>query len=66
MSPADQELLRALLKEQTQGSPAVWKSRPSLFEDREMSPLALQVMRNEKARQTRNLSRAQTGKKRAG
>ena len=65
MRPSDQDLLRALLKEQTRGSPSVWRSQPSLLEDREMSPLAWQVMKNEKERQTRNLSRAQTGKRRA-
>jgi hypothetical protein len=66
MTLSDRELLQALLREQTRGSPSVWRSsRPSLLEDREMSPLALQVMKNEKERQTRNLSRAQTGKKRA-
>jgi len=65
MTLSDQELLRALLKEQTRGSPSVWRTRPSLLEDREISPLASQVMKNEKERQTRNLSLAHSGKKRA-
>jgi len=65
MTLSDRELLQALLREQSRGSPSVWRSsQPSLLEDREMSPLASQVMKNEKERQTRNLSRAQTGKKR--
>jgi hypothetical protein len=63
MTSSDEELLRALLKEQSRGSPSVWRTRPSLLEDREMSPLASQVMKNEKDRQTRNLSQAHSGKK---
>jgi hypothetical protein len=51
MRPSDQDLLRALLREQTRGSPSVWRSQPSLLEDREMSPLAWQVMKNERDRQ---------------
>jgi len=54
MRPSDQDLLRALLKEQTRGTPSAWRSHPSLLEDREMSPLAWQVMKNEKDRNRAN------------
>jgi hypothetical protein len=65
MTLSDRELLAALLREQSRGSPSVWRTRPSLLEDREMSPLASQVMKNERERQTKNLSLAHSGKKRA-
>jgi len=66
MTISDQELLRALLKEQTRGSPSVWRTKPSLLEDREMSPLASQVMKNEKDRWSANLRRgAHYGRKKA-